>query len=832
MDYKLQDLIDVDLFQTMLESLNDIYAFSTAIIDNQGNILAVTAWQDLCVKFHRVHPQSEKECRLSNQYISDHLHEANPSGIYRCPHGMVECATPIIIEGRHLANFFIGQTFLEKPDIQFFKKQALVYDFDESSYLEAVEKVPVWTREQLDIYLTAISSMIDILISIGTKKLKEIETRKTIQENEERFKILFDGAPDAIILAEPETGIIVDANYAASKLIGKPVSEIIGMHQSQLHPARIEQHTRETFRDHAVGGKEIGEIPIIENFIIRPDGTEIPVEIVASTITIDGKQVIQGVFRDITRRKQSEGILRIEHDISILLSQTNDLGQALNRLLEMVCQLDGVDCGIIYLVDQYSGNIDMLAHYGLSEQFINQNSHFIPDSENAAIINQGKPVFKTYPEIQEQNIPIIIQEKLRSTSIIPIMQNGIAIASFSLASHQYNEIPDDTRIALKSIASNLGGTILRISTENQLKESEVKYSQAFQTSPDSVNINSLDGTYIDINDGFTSLMGYSKEEIIGRSSLDLNIWVIPEDRQKLIAGLQKEGRVENLESVFRAKDGSLKTALVSASFITINNILHILSITRDISERKKFETELIAAKEKAEESDRLKSAFLSNLSHELRTPMNGILGFSELLDDDSITKEKRHEYVSIINDSGLSLLEVITNIMDISKIDSRQIETKIRTFNLNRQLDELMKWFRSEKIIKDKAHLKVELKKALPDEQSIITTDQGKIRHIFSLLLNNAAKFTSEGNIQFGYSIQQQKIRFFVKDTGKGIPADKHDAIFERFRQEEETLTRKYGGAGLGLAIAKGLVELMGGKIWVESEAGKGSTFWFEIPML
>ncbi|HEX7583995.1 MAG TPA: PAS domain S-box protein, partial [Prolixibacteraceae bacterium] len=566
-----------------------------------------------------------------------------------------------------------GQFFLEKPDKEYFREQTSRYSFDESAYLAAVEKVPVWSHWQLDIYLTAISSMIDILVSIGSKKLKEIETRKTIQENEERFKNLFETAPDAIFLADIETGIIIDANYAASRLLGKPVAEIIGMHHLHLHPERIEQHTKETFHEHVKSGNEPEEGQAIDNVVVNSDGIEIPVEILSSTVMINGKRIIQGVFRNMTSQKK---------------------------------------------------------------------------------------------------------------------------------------------------------------TENKLKESEEKYSLTFHTSPDSVNINSLDGTYVDINDGFTSLMGYSKEEIIGRSSLDLNIWVIPEDRQKMIAGLQKEGRVENLESVFRAKDGSFKTALMSASLIKINNIPHILSITRDISDRKIVETDLVRAKEKAEESDRLKSAFLSNLSHELRTPMNGILGFSELLDDDSLTTEERHEYVSVINDSGLSLLEVITNIMDLSKIDSQQIEIKTRTFNLNSQLDELMKWFRSEKIIKDKSHLKVELKKALPDEQSNLTTDQGKIRHIFSLLLNNAAKFTSEGKIQFGYFVQEQNIKFFVKDTGKGIPADKHDAIFERFRQEEETLTRKYGGAGLGLAIAKGLVELMSGKIWVESEPGKGSTFWFEIPLL
>ena len=744
---------------------------------------------------------------------------------------MFECATPIIIDGRHLGNLFVGQVFLERPNVNYFCDQASKYGFDESSFLLALNEVPVWSKEQLDNYLTVINTMVEILVSIGYNKLKEIETRNMIRETEERFKNLFDSAPDAIFLADKETGIIVDANHTASKLLGKPVAEIIGMHQSRLHPQRITPYTGSTFQQHINSFGEQGDALPLEDRVVSANGKEIPVEILASTMLIDGKQIMQGVFRNLNNQKKSENSLRIQHDISIMLNQTVDLYLAMTRLIDMVCQLDGIDSGGIFMVDPVSGKINQAAHYGLSEQFVSYYSYLEQGSPGSVIINSGKAVFRSYQDIQVRNIPAIIQEKIHSFSMIPILHNGKAIACLNVASHESDEIPQDTKITIESIASNLGAAILRIHTENKLKESEFKYAQSFRTSPDSVNINTMDGRYVDINDGFTCLMGYSREEVIGNSSLELNIWVNPEDRGKLVAGLQKDGMVENLESVFRAKDGTLRTALMSASLITINKVPHILSITRDISDRKQFETELIAAKDKAEESDRLKSAFLSNLSHELRTPMNGILGFSDLLNDDSLTKDERQEYISVINDSGHSLLEVITSIMDISKLDSHQMEKRMRTFNLNGQLDELFQGFMNDRIIADKSHLKVELIKALPDHQCNIVSDQGKIRHILSLLLKNAAKFTNEGHIQFGYMVQNQQLRFYVKDTGKGIPANKHTTIFERFRQEEETLSRKYGGVGLGLSIAKGLVELLDGTIGVESEVGKGSTFWFEIPL-
>jgi ligand-binding sensor protein len=144
-DYKLQDLIDISLFQALQDKLDKVYSFPSAIIDNDGNVLTATAWQDICTKFHRVHPECAKECRESDRYIMSHLHEANPAVTYRCPHGLVDNATPIVVGGKHVGNFFTGQFFLQAPDVEFFREQAGKYGFDEASYLEAVARVPVWS---------------------------------------------------------------------------------------------------------------------------------------------------------------------------------------------------------------------------------------------------------------------------------------------------------------------------------------------------------------------------------------------------------------------------------------------------------------------------------------------------------------------------------------------------------------------------------------------------------------------------------------------------------------------------------------------------------------
>jgi PAS domain S-box-containing protein len=194
MNYKLEDLVDIKLFQALQDKLNKIYNFPSAVIDNDGKILVATAWQDICTKFHRQNPLTEEECVKSDKYILNHLDEANPAVSYRCPHGMIDNAIPIIINGKHLANFFTGQFFLEPPNINFFKKQAKKYNFDEKEYLEAVAKVPIWSQEKLDKYLGFIKQFTEMLVDIGYKNLMEIENRKkiieqktTIQESEEKL---------------------------------------------------------------------------------------------------------------------------------------------------------------------------------------------------------------------------------------------------------------------------------------------------------------------------------------------------------------------------------------------------------------------------------------------------------------------------------------------------------------------------------------------------------------------------------------------------------------------------------------------------------------------
>ncbi|MCK9412622.1 MAG: ATP-binding protein [Prolixibacteraceae bacterium] len=254
------------------------------------------------------------------------------------------------------------------------------------------------------------------------------------------------------------------------------------------------------------------------------------------------------------------------------------------------------------------------------------------------------------------------------------------------------------------------------------------------------------------------------------------------------------------------------------------NALKLVDVENRIKEK---EIELIKAKEKAEESDLLKSAFLANMSHEIRTPMNGLLGFTELLKEPKLSREEQQQYVGIIEKSGIRLLNIINDIIDISKIESGQMKVILRISNLNSQIDYIYTFFKPELEGKKMNFFK---RCTLPSDEANIITDQEKIYAIFTNLVKNAIKYSDLGSIEIGYDKKGKYLECYVKDTGLGIPKDRQSAIFERFIQADIKDLKARQGAGLGLSIAKAYVEILGGEIWVESELGQGSTFYFTIP--
>jgi len=350
--------------------------------------------------------------------------------------------------------------------------------------------------------------------------------------------------------------------------------------------------------------------------------------------------------------------------------------------------------------------------------------------------------------------------------------------------------------------------------------------------PDLIFFKDTDSKFMGCNKAFEKYINKSSEEIIGLSEYDLfrkteASGYLKSDKS-IIQTLEPERSTNWIE--YTAGQKYLFYTLKTPYFDSDNNLLGIIGISRDITEMEETRQRLILAKEKAEESDRLKTAFLANMSHEIRTPMNAIIGFSDLLGEDDLTPEDKIDFISKIKNSGQSLMALINDIIDIAKIEAGQLKVSESGCDINHLLTDLLGTFEELKNVSGKNGISLNL--ILPENKSklIAMTDPMRLQQILTNLLSNALKFTEFGSIDFGYTLQDDTVSFYVKDSGIGILRSKQKLLFQRFSQLDPSTTRKYGGTGLGLAISKNLVDLLGGTIGIESNPGKGSLFYFSIP--
>lgn len=370
----------------------------------------------------------------------------------------------------------------------------------------------------------------------------------------------------------------------------------------------------------------------------------------------------------------------------------------------------------------------------------------------------------------------------------------------------------------------------RKQAEETLIESEERFRKIFEESPFPMAMTGKDLLILRANESFCRMTGYTEDEL---KTFTFRNFTHPDYISQYEVSLMKlvarEIPIYHTENQYIRKDSAVIWGSTTVSIIrnNLDEIQYFLFMIEDITLRKKAEIELIAAKEKAEESDRLKTAFLHNVSHEIRTPMNAIIGFSALLGEPDATPEERRQYIDIIFQSGGQLLSIINDIVDIANIESGQVKINPSRINLNsvlRSVDEQFSYQEKEGI------LSINLISELPDDEAVIVTDSTKLIQILSNLISNSIKFTREGRIDFGYVRKDNLFEFFVRDTGIGIPPEHHEKIFDRFYQVDKASSVKSSGTGLGLSICKAYVELLGGTIWLKSEPGKGTEFRFSIP--
>ena len=365
--------------------------------------------------------------------------------------------------------------------------------------------------------------------------------------------------------------------------------------------------------------------------------------------------------------------------------------------------------------------------------------------------------------------------------------------------------------------------------QNELIKSEKVLTSFIESNPESVCLIERDGEIILANKSF-------KDKFISSYNHQSNLFNCMGEKISKIIKFNIDIAIAR-NDLYRSElelDSSIFDFYIQPITDEKSGIIRVALLAVDITSRIKYEQEIIQknealknAIEKSEESDKLKSSFLANMSHEIRTPMNGIIGFSALLKDDDLDRNERLEYIDVIQSSSVRLLSVINDLIDISKIESRQVLIHNSEFYVTSVINEISNTNKTEFL---KKGIQCVIESSDPAD-ILISSDKEKILRILNNLISNALKFTDKGSIYIGHKLNGNHIRFYVKDTGIGIDNDDIEIIFERFRQAELSLSRQYGGTGIGLAICKGYVDILGGKIWAESKIGIGSTFYFEIPI-
>jgi two-component system sensor histidine kinase/response regulator len=630
--------------------------------------------------------------------------------------------------------------------------------------------------------------LLGIFWDITDKKRAE----EVLRESEERYKALFEGSAEGILVADIATKQFRDANPAICKMLGYTKEELIHMSIADIHPKEALDHVICEFEAQARGEKTLA--PAIP--CLRKDGTIMYADINTAKILIAGREHNVGFFSDVTERK------RAQEEKDKLLHDLNERMKELNCLYEMA---KIIETPKISLEEIYQKIVDVMPP---AWQY--------PDITCARITVEGQE-FKT-PNYKDTKWKQSTDIRTHGKKV------GVVEVCYLEEKQEIDEGPflKEERNLIEAIAERMG----RITERNQAEEKIKIFSDAIASAFDYFILTDENGKFTYANESAIRAFGYTHEEFLKLNITDLD--ADPGIAKKVMQDIVVEGKWSG-EVINIRKNKETFPSLLSAFVVKDDkgNQKGAMGILRDITERKRAEENLRKAKKEAEEANRLKSEFLANMSHEIRTPMNAIIGMTDLTLDTELTDEQR-EYLKTVKESGHALLGLIDDILDLSKIEAGKIELETIDFDLHALVESAADALAPRSSFKG-LELACLIHHGVP---TFLRGDPGRLRQILVNLGGNAIKFTEKGEVVIGVELKKETedgatLLFSVTDTGIGIPKDKQTKIFESFTQADGSTARKYGGTGLGLSISRRLVELMDGKIGLESQPGKGSCFWF-----
>ncbi|MEA1878866.1 MAG: PAS domain S-box protein [Bacteroidota bacterium] len=551
-----------------------------------------------------------------------------------------------------------------------------------------------------------------------------------------------------------------------------------------------------------------------------------------SPVYDDNNQLIRilGAIQDITERKKQEILTEVIYNISQAASDLTQfrefyivIQKEINKLVDannmfVAFYDEKADVLDIQYVTGESGTIDHVpADKTISKLVMSENCSLLLDNNTLLDFDKRGKIKR-------------VGKSSKTWLGVPLRKGndpfGVLVVQNYERDKAFNE---EDQALLEYISLQLVSAIRSMQDSEQIDV----LNNSVKQSPVSIVITNKDGDIEYVNPKFEEITGYSLAEVYGENPRVLNSGTTEMASYQDLWETIMDGRVWQGEFKNKKKDGSFywEQASISPVKNKAGEISHFVAVKEDITERKILDKELLLAKEKAEESDKLKTAFLANMSHEIRTPMNGILGFSELLRDNDLSKDETSRYIDIINSNGRQLLGIIDDIITVSNLEVQQLKLNVRQFDMVSFLERIRLTVEMESRYIEKDNISL-IFPILEQTHCQLEADEGKIQQILINLLKNALKFTRQGSVTLKLSEPENGLLLFqVEDTGLGISAEMQEVIFNRFRQVDDSNTRSFGGTGLGLAISKGLVELMGGNIWLKSSLGKGSSFSFSVPV-
>ena len=613
-------------------------------------------------------------------------------------------------------------------------------------------------------------------------------SRKEMYQKLRRTQFTLDNYSDCVYWLAPPDMQVINVNPSASRMLGYTREELLAMHAYDFDTQYPVEH-RERFWDQL---KKSGS-RTLESVHQKKNGDTIPVEISATHIDFEGAEYVVAFARDITERKVAK--------LAITSSQ-----EEYKKIFENV--------------------VDIFYEASLDGKLLNVTPSVerITKYKREDLIGQPMVIFYYDPDIRE---PLLKE----------LLEKG-QIRDFELDVRDIDGSPVPCSLNSKLICDENGQPERIVGSLTDLrhrKEAETRVRQlssALEQSPVSVLITDTETRIIYVNNTFTRFSGLDLDKVIGATPFEITRGQIPVKNNQDLWDSVKSGKIWKGELEYTMNEGSKVWLSITVSPIFDENqqVTNFVGILEEITERKIYEQDLKRAKEQAEKSDRLKSAFLANMSHEIRTPMNAILGFSSLLKEEDLEIEQSDYYIDIINSKGKDLMRIISDIIDISRIEAGDLLVRVEPLEIFEFMRDIYDEYREDTQIKTRPNLQFRLHIPEPEQQVTVNTDPARLKQVFVNLIHNAIKFTPDGYIEIGFDLlPKNNIRLFVRDTGIGIPHEQQKIIFERFRQIDESHTREFGGTGLGLAICKNLVEKMGSELMVKSLEGQGSDFQFTL---